>query len=502
MGPYSLIYAVVTLGLGVLFFRAAWNAYYGPAAHVPGPWYTRWTELPVKYYWVTGQRVKYVHALHQKYGPVVRVRPTEVSIVDLQATREIHRMSTPFVKAAWYLKITGGNVNLFSIQDPKKHSARRRLLASPLSDSSLKNVEPTVNDNVSKTMDGIGKEIKMEGSADILKWFTFMATDVIGELCFAESFRMLDHAQPNQYFRDLQTVALASALRSELGKLVYIFGFLGIEPFSQALYSVGRIIEYSRQSFARYEQHVVMNPTNPKPTLFTKMLQKVEGEESLPRDDLIREGQAYIVAGSDTTALTSTYFVYAVTRHPEVREKLIAELSTLPSNFGWEEIRYLPYLNKCIDETLRLHGVASSALPRIVPSGGARLAGYGKFTSPSFLTTQLQLTLGPEFPSGFIVSTQAYSLHRNPSIFVDPLRFNPDRWDNPTQEMKHSFMPFGIGTRNCIGQHLARDEMRMAMALFFRSYPNARVLSSDEEMEPMSYFLVQPRKKSCIVALS
>lgn len=218
------------------------------------------------------------------------------------------------------------------------------------------------------------------------------------------------------------SVALASALRSELGKLVYIFGFLGIEPFSQALYSVGRIIEYSRQSFARYEQHVVMNPTNPKPTLFTKMLQKVEGEESLPRDDLIREGQAYIVAGSDTTALTSTYFVYAVTRHPEVREKLIAELSTLPSNFGWEEIRYLPYLNKCIDETLRLHGVASSALPRIVPSGGARLAGYGKFTSPSFLTTQLQLTLGPEFPSGFIVSTQAYSLHRNPSIFVDPLR--------------------------------------------------------------------------------
>ena len=95
------------------------------------------------------------------------------------------------------MRLAGKNTppGLFTMSDPKEHSARRRLLASPLSESSLKNVEPIVNKNIDKTIEGIGREMKENGSADIFKWFTFMATDVIGELSFAESFRMLDQGK-------------------------------------------------------------------------------------------------------------------------------------------------------------------------------------------------------------------------------------------------------------------------------------------------------------------
>ena len=351
--------------------------------------------------------MKWVDALHQKYGPIVRVRPNEVSVADLQAARDIHRIGTPFLKTDFYKRLTGNQPlpRTFTFVDPKQHGARRRLLATPMSESSLKTVEPTVNNNIAKTIAGIAKEMELQGSADVCKWFLYMATDVIGELSFAESFRMLDQQKPNQYFHDLQTVGLATALRSELGGITSFLGALRLQPFRDARTSAYRFKQYSEQSFKRYEQHVAMNPTNPKPTLFTKMMQKVEKEESLDRESLIGEGQGFIVAGSDTTANTMTYLVYAVTRHPDVQKRLVDELSTIRNDYGWDDLRDLPYLNKCIDETLRIYGPASNALPRSVPHGGANLAGY-------YLPGDKGLT----------VSTQAYTLHRNPYIFPEPER--------------------------------------------------------------------------------
>ena len=178
----------------------------------------------------------------------------------------------------------------------------------------------------------------------------------------------------------------------------------GIPPFRGIMAQVRRITEYSEQSFKRYEHHVALNPTSPKPTLFTRMLTAVEKTETLPRSELIPEGRAYIVAGSDTTAFTQTYLVYAMDRNPEVRSKLFAELSTLPDGFGWDDVRTLPYLNKVIDETLRLYGPVQGALPRTVPLGGAYLAGY-------------------DLSPGITVSTQSYSMHRDPAIFPNPDKY-------------------------------------------------------------------------------
>ena len=80
------------------------------------------------------------------------------------------------------------------------------------------------------------------------------------------------------------------------------------------------------------------------------------------------------------------------------------------------------------------------------------------------------------------------------------LRFDPDRWDNPTPEMRHAYMPFGAGGRICLGLHLAKHELRMATAMFFRAFPNARVTSTDAEMDMRMYFLSAPDGKKCMVA--
>ena len=216
--------------------------------------------------------------------------------------------------------------------------------------------------------------------------------------------------------------------------------------------------------------------------MFTKLINK-EAEGQITREDVIREGVAYIAAGSDTTAVTTTYIIYNICKHPSVRAKLVAELANLPSaDPNWADVQKLPYLNNVIQETLRLFGAAPASLKRDVPPTGAIFSGY-------------------TIPSGNIVSTQGYTLHRNPAIFPDPESFNPDRWLNPTPDMNQAFMPFGGGTRICIGMHLARHEMRMATAKFFQRFPNAQVLESEDDMDQLAYFVTAPKAQRCLVDL-
>lgn len=162
-----------------------------------------------------------------------------------------------------------------------------------------------------------------------------------------------------------------------------------------------RITQYAAQSVERYEDMIAQDPENPKPTLFTKLF---DTEKSgLTNDDIRQEAQAYIVAGSDTTAITLTYLTYAVSGDTRVRDKLVAELATLPADFSDHDLKKLPYLRIVILETLRLYTAVPFGLPRIVPPEGANFVGY-------------------QIPAGTTVSTQAYSLHRDPAIFPDPER--------------------------------------------------------------------------------
>lgn len=62
----------------------------------------------------------------------------------------------------------------------------------PFSESSIKTLEPTVRSKASLAVHRIREEMETRGAADVFKWFLFYSTDVIGELSFGESFRMLE----------------------------------------------------------------------------------------------------------------------------------------------------------------------------------------------------------------------------------------------------------------------------------------------------------------------
>lgn len=165
-----------------------------------------------------------------------------------------------------------------------------------------------------------------------------------------------------------------------------------------------------------------------KGTFFSKMISEEEGNGLNPA--LVqREATNLTVAGSDTTAVTLTYLIWAVLKRPDVRQKLLDDIETLRNGFTSQDAEALPYLRAVAQESLRLYGAAPGGLPRIVPQGGKMIGPY-------------------HLQQDIVVSTHAYTMHRSESIFERPSEFIPERWFVPSQMMKDAFMPFGAGSRS------------------------------------------------------
>lgn len=203
--------------------------------------------------------------------------------------------------------------------------------------------------------------------------------------------------------------------------------YVGLPITKRIITVAGRMRTYASNLMERYRCLLETDPSRVKQTLFTKVFQ-AEEDDTMTFEEVMTNAQSYIVAGSNTTAHSLTYLIWSICRDPKVRSELVKELQNLPKDFGEPDLRGLSYLDQVISEALRLYSATPSGLPRVVPPGGAEISGY-------------------RLDEGTVVCSQAYSMHRDPNIFPNPHEFHPSRWENPTKEMKDSFIPFGKGAR-------------------------------------------------------
>ncbi|KAK4125691.1 cytochrome P450 [Parathielavia appendiculata] len=448
-----------------------------PLAKVPGPWYSRFTHLILKYETIRGRKVFYVHNLHLKYGPIVRITPTEVAIADVGCFAQIHKISSGFYKSPWYDTVTPNRQpGVFAMRDPHQHSARRRLFAQPFSNSALqKNWAAEIRSRVETAVSKIRQDAS-NGDADVFRWWTLMATDLITHLCFGESFRMLEQGKQSPYIDSIQSWLLMMVLRAELYP-VYVLARLMPSERIQRVVRADEVV-------AKHGSRAVDNMRNASgnaQNLFGQALAMANNQDkaTITESDVRDEATNLIVAGSDTTAVTLTYLVWAVLKRPELQRELEEEVAGLSPDLSFDELSHALLLNSVIEETLRLYGAAPGALPRSVPPGGVDMLGH-------FL------------PGGTVASTQAYTIHRDPNIFPNPLEFDGYRFIKPdlmTPVQKTAFHPFGAGSRVCLGIHLAYLEMRLAVALFFRECRGIRIsdVMTDEMMKEDDRFIIAPR---------
>lgn len=145
-------------------------------------------------YWFLGRRQPYkILALHEKYGPVVRTSPNELSFSSVGSWKDIYGFRQgvgTFIKSEFY---DGGSFadqahSIVSERDPVTHGKMRKHLSHAFSDRSLKDQESLINEVVDELIMQLGIYASGEQGADIVMWFNLATFDIIGSLAFGESF--------------------------------------------------------------------------------------------------------------------------------------------------------------------------------------------------------------------------------------------------------------------------------------------------------------------------
>lgn len=181
----------------------------------------------------------------------------------------------------------------------------------------------------------------------------------------------------------------------------------------------------------------------------------------MTEDELRDELMTLMLGGNETTATALSWAFYWIHHLPEVREKLLLELATLNQPLDPITIFRLPYLTAICNETLRIYPVSLLTLQRSVEE-------------------PVEL-LGHKLAPGTDVVGCIYLLHQREDLYPYPNQFRPERFLE-RQYTPFEFMPFGNGTRRCIGEALALYEMKIVLATILTSYQLKLVDPKPEEV--------------------
>lgn len=150
-----------------------------------------------------------------------------------------------------------------------------------------------------------------------------------------------------------------------------------------------------------------------------------------------------LLAGLETTSTVMAWGLYWIHREPEVRRRVLEELSQVAPDAPPSDLARLPYLTAVCQETLRIHPPVPFTFVRI-PRADLEIDGW-------------------RFPQGCRIAGCIYLLHQRGDLYPQPDQFRPERFLERKYALSE-FMPFGAGARRCIGEALAMLEIKVALA--------------------------------------
>lgn len=116
--------------------------------------------------------------------------------------KKVYGHKETFLKHPAYRALAPSRVDsMFNTSDVDLHRRYRRLLASPMSESSLKTAIPDVYSRATAAVYRMGEELQSRGAIDVYKWWFFFTTDTLGELTFGSSFNMIESGKVSLHLK-------------------------------------------------------------------------------------------------------------------------------------------------------------------------------------------------------------------------------------------------------------------------------------------------------------
>lgn len=453
------ILALTTSVLLYLLYRL--NLFYRFLQAIPGPKLYALTKWRLAHDDWTGIRTRRIHALHQHYGPIIRVGPNELSFCSLSALKTIYGAGSGFERTSFYRMFdVYGEQNLFTFAGVREHAGRKKLLVHAYSKSSiLKNYAPVIEDRVEEFLQLLEREPDVSG--EIFASLHYYSLDSITHFLYGEwgatramRGRIKDREMLNDVLdpkrRKLAWFAVhfpryTRWLMSRTGVVEKVIAVLGLLPQRKPTVYTG-IRKHALESWERFADVWPEGNSTSSPTTIIERLgeQHISKKENGLTDmQVASEAADHLLAGVDTTADTLLFLIWALSLPSATafQQKLIQEVRSLPDSSIKADgnpivaaTDKLPYLDAVIKETLRLYAPLPASEPRCLPVDC--------------------VIDGVLVRAGTVVSMAPYEMHRNVEVFRDPLVFNPERWlgdEEEVMEMRRWFWAFSSGGRMCIG---------------------------------------------------
>jgi cytochrome P450 len=279
---------------------------------------------------------------------------------------------------------------------------------------------------------------------------------------YNELFRITQDISISALF-GLDTPADVDMMRDLFNEWVQLSLTAELIPINHPALPYGRLLKLSERL---KNQMLALIETKRKSTaehkdILSLLIQgRREDGSSLTDDEIVSEINVFWNT-NETTASVLVWVIFLLLQHPSTMMQLMGEfdehLQGNPPTL--EQIYQLPVLDRVIKESMR-----------IFPAG-------------NFLTTRIStepFNLGPyHLPKGTKIVISPFVSHHLPENYEDPNTFSPDRWltINPSP---YQYLPFGAGTRYCIGAPLANFEMRILVPMLMQKFrlalqPNLRV---------------------------
>ncbi|KAL3703610.1 hypothetical protein TMatcc_010799 [Talaromyces marneffei ATCC 18224] len=427
---------------------AIYNIFFHPLCHFPGPIVHCISRIPWAIRHARGEQAFYTQRLHDMYGPVVRIAPNHLSFTDPRAWKDIyyHRVGAvggmvEMAKSTEFTRNVKGQLTTIVNADQDEHQQLRRALSHGFSDSSMRQQEPTMLKHINMLVDRLRTESGK--NPDMAAWYNWTTFDLSSDLIFGESFHCL---QTVNYHPWVATIMKAIKFHAFMVAL----GYGGARPLVELIHKAGGFL--AMKTMRGYIDSMLKSRLAMKQRhddLFEGLAKRRD-----EWDKLSVNATVLLLAGSETTATCLSGTTYFLLTHPEVLEKVTAEIRSAFStdaDINIQSVNKLTYLIPVLNESLRMYPPLTSGMVREVPTGGAEIA--GRFV-----------------PGDTLVEIQHWSINHSKENWVDPWSFRPERFmvdvkvAKEHSDMLEAVQAFSMGPRNCIGRNLAMTEMRLILA--------------------------------------
>ncbi|XP_036146803.1 probable cytochrome P450 6a20 [Monomorium pharaonis] len=168
------------------------------------------------------------------------------------------------------------------------------------------------------------------------------------------------------------------------------------------------------------------------------------------------QSYVFIAAGFESSSTTATFALYELAQHQDIQDKVRKEIDEIlekHNDLSYDAMNEMKYLHKIINETMRKY----PPLPLI----------------NRICTEELDLpTTNIHVPKETLIIVPVFGLHRDPAIYPDPDKFDPERFNEDEVAKRHSYayLPFGEGPRKCIGERFGYAQVKVVLIGLLAKY--------------------------------